>query len=165
MNRLYVVETTVTNTGAKADHRLALRAQEIEGFARAVAAKLGRIRRCRAGAVPAGHENWIDAVAKDLQQHRGRCVVLAGDRQPPVVHLLAHALNERLGNVGQTVLHTDPDRNGPVDQLESLRELVEDMDGGQVEMLVILGGNPGVHRAGRLPLRRVACRRCRSAST
>src|SRR5262249_50176878 len=41
MNRLYMVETTVTNTGAKADHRLALRAQEIEGFTRAVAAKVG----------------------------------------------------------------------------------------------------------------------------
>src|SRR5205807_2101254 len=41
MNRLYVVETAVTNTGAKADHRLALRGHEIEAFARAVATKLG----------------------------------------------------------------------------------------------------------------------------
>ena len=41
MNRLYVVETAVTGTGAKADHRLALPAQEIEGFARLLATKLG----------------------------------------------------------------------------------------------------------------------------
>ena len=40
MNRLYVVETAVTCTGAKADHRLALRGRQIEAFARAVAGKL-----------------------------------------------------------------------------------------------------------------------------
>jgi MoCo/4Fe-4S cofactor protein with predicted Tat translocation signal len=142
MNRLYMVETTVTNTGAKADHRLALRAQEIEEFARAVAAKLGVSAGAAPGAVPAAHEKWIAAVAKDLQEHRGRSVVLAGDRQPPVVHLLAHALNERLGNVGQTVLHTKPIETDAVDQLESLHELVEALDAGQVDLLVILGGNP-----------------------
>jgi molybdopterin-containing oxidoreductase family iron-sulfur binding subunit len=140
MNRLYMVETTVTNTGAKADHRLALRAQEIEGFARALAAKLGVPGN--AGAIPPAQEKWIIAVAKDLQQHRGRCAVLAGDRQPPVVHLLAHVLNNRLGNVGQTVLHTNPIETAPVDQTESLHELVQAMNAGQVELLVILGGNP-----------------------
>ena len=30
----------------------------------------------------------------------------------------------------------------PVDQLQSLRELVDDMNNGQVDLLVILGGNP-----------------------
>ena len=35
MNRLYFVETAVTCTGAKADHRLAVPAQEIERLARA----------------------------------------------------------------------------------------------------------------------------------
>src|SRR5688572_7883586 len=41
MNRLYVVESTPTLTGAKADHRLALAASEIEGFARQLAAAVG----------------------------------------------------------------------------------------------------------------------------
>src|SRR5919197_1073414 len=41
MNRLYVIESTPTLTGAKADHRLALRASEIEGFARALASAVG----------------------------------------------------------------------------------------------------------------------------
>ncbi len=139
MNRLYMVETAVTNTGAKADHRLALRAQEIEGFARAVAAKLGVGGQAD---TPGPHADWIAAVAKDLEQHRGACVVLAGDRQPPAVHLLAHALNRHLGNVGKTVFYTRPVEAQPVDQLDSLRGLVQDMDAGRVEMLVILGGNP-----------------------
>src|SRR5579864_5464907 len=34
MNRLYVIESTPTSTGAKADHRLPMRASEIAGFAR-----------------------------------------------------------------------------------------------------------------------------------
>src|SRR5207247_497007 len=41
MNRLYVVEGSPTLTGAVADHRLAIKSSEIEGFARAVAAGLG----------------------------------------------------------------------------------------------------------------------------
>ncbi len=46
MNRLYVLEASPTLTGASADHRLALRSSEIEGFARAVAA--GSASRSRA---------------------------------------------------------------------------------------------------------------------
>ncbi len=140
MNRLYMVETALTNTGAKADHRLALRAHDIEGFARAVAAKLGVAGV--GGATAGPHEPWIAAVAKDLEQHKGACVVLAGERQPPVVHLLAHALNQHLGNVGKTVFYTRPIEAQPVNQFESLRELAQDMDAGKVEMLVIFGGNP-----------------------
>jgi molybdopterin-containing oxidoreductase family iron-sulfur binding subunit len=139
MNRLYVVETAVSCTGAKADHRLAMRAAQIEGLARAVAARLG----VAAGGKTAGPwEKWVTAVAKDLDANRGRCLVLAGDRQPPVVHLLAHVLNEHLGNVGQTVTYTAPTDAKPGDRTQSLRELVQDMEQGRVEFLVILGGNP-----------------------
>jgi molybdopterin-containing oxidoreductase family iron-sulfur binding subunit len=140
MNRLYVVEPGVSPTGAKADHRLAVRAQEVEGLARTVAARLGVLS---GDAAPSGpYDAWAAAVARDLEAHRGRSIVVAGDRQPAAVHLLAHALNHRLGNAGQTVLHTDRVDFGPDDQLQSLRELAEDMDRGQVEVLVILGGNP-----------------------
>src|SRR5208282_3520173 len=41
MNRLYAVEATPSNSGAVADHRLPLRASEVEAFARALAAALG----------------------------------------------------------------------------------------------------------------------------
>ncbi len=81
-------------------------------------------------------------MANDLETHRGRCLVLAGDGQPATVHLLAHVLNERLGNVGQTVNYIAPIDARPGDRTESLRELVGDMSAGRVEMLVMLGGNP-----------------------
>src|SRR5437763_1725363 len=41
MNRLYAIESTPTNTGAMADHRLSVRPSEIEGVARAIATALG----------------------------------------------------------------------------------------------------------------------------
>jgi molybdopterin-containing oxidoreductase family iron-sulfur binding subunit len=139
MNRLYVAETAVSCTGAKADHRLPLRPKEIEELVRAIATKLG----IAAGGQIAGPlEKWVAAVAKDLHAHRGRCLVLAGDRQPPLVHLLVHAINDHLGNVGKTVTYTSPIDARPDDRTQSLSELVQDMERGRVELLLILGGNP-----------------------
>jgi molybdopterin-containing oxidoreductase family iron-sulfur binding subunit len=142
MNRLYAVEATPTNTGTMADHRLAIRAGEIEAFARAVAQGLGVAAGGGETSPPGLHAKWIAAVVRDLQKHRGASLVLAGDGQPPVVHALAHAMNHALGNVGVTVVHTDPVEANPVDQRESLQELARDMEAGQVDVLIVLGGNP-----------------------
>jgi Fe-S-cluster-containing dehydrogenase component len=79
---------------------------------------------------------------RDLQQHRGSSVVIVGEGQPPVVHALAHVMNAALGNVGSTLVYTAPVEAQPVDHIASLRELVQDMEAGRVEILVILGGNP-----------------------
>ncbi len=140
MNRLYVVEPMPTPTGTKADHRLPMRASDVEEFAHALGAALG------IGEAPKGgdkeHTKWIPAIAKDLQANQGASIVIAGEHQPPVVHLLAALINDKLGNAGKTVFHTDPIEAHPVDQLNSLKELVADLDAGAVEMLVILGGNP-----------------------
>jgi len=138
MNRLYVLESTLTTTGAKADHRVALAARDVEGAARAVAARLGIAVARREGP----SLSLTDAVAKDLARHRGRSAVIPGDHQPPAVHVLAHVMNQTLGNVGKTVVHTAPVEARPEDQLASLRALVQDMEAGRVELLVVLGGNP-----------------------
>ncbi len=140
MNRMYVVESTMTSTGAKADHRLPLRAADIEQFARALATAVGVT--ASTSQLPAAAEAFVNAVAGDLRAHRGSSVVIAGDNQPPVVHALAHAINEALGNIGRTVVYTDPVSANTADSQESLRDLVSDMRGGKVDMLVILGGNP-----------------------
>jgi len=139
MNRLYVVEPTPSVTGATADHRLPLRASEVELFARALAAKLGL---GGSAALPPGAEKWLDAVTKDLQMHKGASLVVAGEHQPAEVHALAHAINAALGNVGTTLYYTQPVEERPVNHLESLRELCADIDAGKVETLLILGPNP-----------------------
>jgi MoCo/4Fe-4S cofactor protein with predicted Tat translocation signal len=140
MNRLYVVESTTTITGAMADHRLPLPPAEIERVARAVAQGLGLEVEAPAP-IPAPPE-WLDAVTSDLLAHKGQALVVAGARQPPAVHLLAHAMNDRLGAPGKTLTYREPVALGPVSQLESLRELAFDMAEGRVDTLVMLGGNP-----------------------
>ena len=143
MNRLYVVESQLTPTGAKADNRLAVRPSEVEAFARAVATMVGA-QAGGSNAQPPGDRlsKWAEAVARDLKQHGGSSVVIAGDYQPPIVHALAHAINGALGNVGKTVLYTDPVETRPENQVQSIQDLAQDLDSGQIDLLVILGGNP-----------------------
>ncbi len=129
--RLYAAESMPTNTGAKADHRFPMRASEIQDFA----ADLLKQLNGGAGKVPA-------ALVADLKTNAGASLVIAGEQQTPAVHALAHAINQALGAVGKTVVYTEPIEAEPVDQFESLRALIQDMDSGAVEMLVILGANP-----------------------
>ena len=82
------------------------------------------------------------AIAKDLQAHRGRSVVMAGEFQPAAVHALAHAINQSLGNVGATVTYGGSIEPKPISQHASLFELSTAMEAGQVQLLLILGNNP-----------------------
>jgi len=152
MNRLYAIESMPSATGARADHRLPARPSQIGGLAARIAGALGLSGgpgEARAPAPASGGGDispaiatWIDAVAKDLQAHRGRSLVIAGDSQPPAVHVLAHGMNQALDNAGKTVVHTEPVEAEPINQIDSLRDLVADMNAGKVDLLVILGGNP-----------------------
>ena len=131
MNRLYVIESMPTQTGGMADHRFPAKPSQIEGYARALLSGAS-------AASPA----WIAAIAKDLKANAGSSIVIAGDDQPPVVHAIAHAINSQLGNIGKTVMVTESCEVMPVNQLESLKALVSDMNAGHVKALVTLGGNP-----------------------
>jgi len=133
MNRLYVIESTPTSTGAKADHRLPMRASTIEAFARVLAYN---------GEISAEYERFIKALVADLEAHQGSSVVLVGDHQPPVVHGIACYINQLHNNVGKTVFYSDLVNANPINQIDSLKDLVADMNGGKVDLLVILGGNP-----------------------
>ncbi len=139
MNRLYVVEAALSNTGVIADHRLPLRAVDVEHFARSLAQKLGLQVE---GGDPERYGAWLETLVEDLQAHKGSSIVIPGDQQDPVVHALAHAINQALGNLGETVTLIEPVEANPVDQDASLAQLVEAMQGGQVQALFILDGNP-----------------------
>jgi len=143
MNRLYSVDSMPTPTGARADHRLPAKPSEVEGVAREILARLGSTGSggCD-GARGVSRAAFVEAVAKDLQAHRGSSLVIAGESQPPIVHALAHAMNAALGNVAATVVYTQPAEAEPVTQIDSLRELTADMRDGKVDLLVIIAGNP-----------------------
>jgi molybdopterin-containing oxidoreductase family iron-sulfur binding subunit len=147
MNRLYVAESTLTTTGAKADHRLGIRASEVEAFAQAVAAAVGASGAPQAPSGLSGEAAaFANAVAKDLKANSGKSIVIPGEHQPPSVHAAAHAINAALGAPGATLYYTDPidarpgDR--PLDQIASIKELAGDLNSGKVELLVIISANP-----------------------
>jgi MoCo/4Fe-4S cofactor protein with predicted Tat translocation signal len=132
MNRLYVVESTPTTTGAKADHRLPLRAGEIGEF----------VSNLSRDTIGAPWTAFSDAVNAELRRPGRSSVILVGDQLPPAIHAHAHQLNQSIGNIGKTVFYTEPVDANPVNQTESIKELAGDIQAGKVDLLVILGGNP-----------------------
>ncbi len=145
MSRFYAIESTPTSTGTKADHRLPMRASEIERFARLMLASLSSVKEVSEnfGSVFTDKEKEFAATAfNDLFGHRGSSLLIVGDHQPPAVHALAHDINSRCGNIGKTVFYSDPVLTYAGSHNDSLKELIADMSAGKVDLLVILGGNP-----------------------
>lgn len=139
MNRLYSVEAGFSLTGGMADHRLRVSPSQVNAVAAQIARGLG---------VDAGvaivtpelsdpkHVEWVTALVADLRAHAGRSLVLPGSRQSLSVHLLAYAINQALGNIGEgkplLVLETETGNLG------NLVALKNDIDGGVIDTLVML---------------------------
>ena len=157
MNRLYAVESSVSITGAAADHRLPLRSSDI---ARVVAI-LERQLRASAESTAlvadvkqslshlpetklARVSRFLEAVVDDLRKHSERSLIVVGANQPAAVHARVHRLNHELGNVGQTV-HLFEDPMAAI-VTGGLPKLAFDIADGEVETLIVLGCNP-VHTA------------------
>jgi molybdopterin-containing oxidoreductase family iron-sulfur binding subunit len=134
MSRLYAVECMPSLTGAAADYRMALPSSRIGALAAELAARLASGGKASSA--------WLESAATDLQSHRGRSLVLAGEGQPAQVHALAHRMNGMLGNIGRTVDFIEPPVTARELAGESLAGLVADMQAGRVDTLLILGGNP-----------------------
>jgi MoCo/4Fe-4S cofactor protein with predicted Tat translocation signal len=139
ISRLYVVESQFSLTGANAEHRLRMRGGDVQQFATDLSAALNT--------APAGNDRrakFLAAAAKDLKAAGREALVVAGPRQPAVVHALAHQINQTLGAAGSTVIFTkSPTTTGRVESgVDALKTLTGEMSGGQVSTLVILGANP-----------------------
>jgi len=151
LNRLYVAEPRFTITGGMADHRLRVKSQDVLAIAAAIASRVGGAAAGLAGAAAAkaqlneAHTKWVDAVAADLRAAGARTAVVAGERQPAIVHALAAAINVALGNVGQTVRFV-PSATAEATGAAGLRGLVDEIKSGAVDTLVITAWNP-VYRA------------------
>ena len=143
MNRLYMVESSPTITGAKADHRLAVQASQIKNVARAFANALQIPFEVETGAaLPDEQARWIEIAARDLAASAGNSLILAGETQPPVVHTLAHAMNYALGNIGTTVTYIPDVEIAPSIQLDAMSTLSDAMAAGEVDTLIMIDCNP-----------------------
>ena len=156
--RLYAAETMLSVTGSMADNRLRCRGRDVACVAAALALALGGLpegpaRACAvlASAIEEHQRRWAQAVARDLRgRPHGTTLVIAGDRQPTGVHAVAVAMNDLLGSLGAggspvartPVAFTSPVIPEPIGGNEQdLVALVEEMQAGRVDTLLVVGGN------------------------
>jgi len=133
MCRLFIAEPALTNAGAMADERWTVRAGDIADLAEQLLAGLH---------TPPAEGGWLANAFHALNSARGRGIVIAGAEQPPEVHALVHRLNAKLENVGKTVEYIAPADTASTKPERVLSGLADDLRGGHVELLLVLGGNP-----------------------
>jgi molybdopterin-containing oxidoreductase family iron-sulfur binding subunit len=148
MNRLYAIESSVSVTGAAADHRMRCRPSRIESM-------IAWLHDSIAGEVASGlhavdmmtsdlderERAWLRAAADDLRAHPRRGLVIAGDAETPRTHALVAAINDALGNTGWTTWFTRTPLTG-YGAGADVTTLAASAHGGEVDTLVVLGGNP-----------------------
>jgi molybdopterin-containing oxidoreductase family iron-sulfur binding subunit len=148
MNRLYAFESQFSITGANADHRLPVRSSEIAGVLATlemlVEEGLGSSESilARLSKEESPGMKSILAAAHDLVTHQGTSVVSIGPSQPAALQARVHRLNAKLQNVGKTVIYTEEPASGRQGHVESLKALVEAMNGKRIGTLFVIGGNP-----------------------
>jgi molybdopterin-containing oxidoreductase family iron-sulfur binding subunit len=139
-NRLYAVESQFSLTGANADHRLRMRSGEVKQFAMDLASALGAVAGLNVQGTGDKRSRFLAAVVKDLKAAGPGALVVAGARQPAIVHAIAAGINQSLGSAAVSYVKPLGDK---VDEgIDALKALTTEMSSGQVETLVILGGNP-----------------------
>ncbi len=139
MNRLYAVEAAFTLTGGMADHRLRVSPSQVNTVAAQIARGLGA-NAAVAAVVPQltdpKHIEWVNGVVEDLKASAGKSLVLAGSRQSLSLHLIAHAINVALGNIGEgkPLIAVQTETAG----LGNLATLKADIDSNVIDTLVLL---------------------------
>ena len=143
MSRLYSVESTLTSTGSMADHRLRLSSSQMGAFIAQVGAAILEKKHvggplaaelAKVGASLVVDAQWVDACATDLVDHAGHSIIIAGEHLPKAVHAIVIAINEAL--------------SAPINYVEvsaaeqGIAVAAARLNQGDVETLVILGGNP-----------------------
>ncbi len=136
MNRLYTVESLFTLTGLNADHRLRVAPSLMNAVVARVAQEIAGAGG--GGQLPKEIEEWLGPCIKDLKANHGKAVVMAGHRLPVEAHVLIIAINNALGANGSIVEY----REAPAAKEGTIQELAKALNAGEVETLVILGGNP-----------------------
>lgn len=150
MNRIYAVEDAFTLTGSYADHRLRLKASEIEAFTYALAAALST--RINGLSAFNGYSNqfsdhkWITVLADELTSSAGSSALSVGSQYKPEVQAAVAAINQALGNAGSTVNYLEVPHFDDQNNHQALSDVVAEMKAGNIDTVVMVGVNP-VHTA------------------
>jgi len=146
MSRLYAVESTFSLTGSNADNRLRIKSGEVELFIYALATELAKsvngLSAFNGYTNKFSDHEWIPVLAEELLANRGESIVTVGRDHAPALHATVAAINVALGNDGETVTYHDVPHIDNQNNREAFAGLVEDLNGGNVDTVVLVGTNP-----------------------
>lgn len=136
MSKHFQFESTMTLSGSNSDIRVPIKPSQ-EGM---VAAALYAAVTGGAPMNVEGADNAINNAASELKKNKGESIVVAGSNDP-AVQAIVKGINQALGNVGATV-DTGASTNFFKGSDAGMKKLVEEMNGGKVDVLIVYGSNP-----------------------
>ena len=137
MNRLYVVESCLSTTGAMSDHRLRLKQSEIENFIARLWDRFNSNKK--------SNDAFLESLYKDLtnSKFKGKSIVKGGFRLSKESHSLIALINDNLGNIGKTVNYIPlKDSSYNPSSTKNFNSLIKQIDSNKVDCLFILDSNP-----------------------
>jgi len=160
-NRLYSVEGNMSQTGVNADYRLRLDPMQQYSFVMSIAMELAKdidqavyTELKNSGLVSDLKEfeikndlnyKTVSYLLKDLSANKGSAIVYAGDKLPKHVHMAVNYLNDMLGN---DKLYNSENAQVIFEENTSIaewEELVQNLNSGNVGLLVNFDSNPVFH--------------------
>ncbi|MFH0991857.1 MAG: TAT-variant-translocated molybdopterin oxidoreductase [bacterium] len=161
LNRLYVIESRMSLTGANADYRMRLRPDAQLEFVIALINEI--VGRQSKGKLPVSSKQWpttltlsriaekyslskeaADRLVNDLLVHAGSSMVWAGDILPAEVHIAVIYLNELLGN-GKLYSSSRSVSFGDLTSPKEFDDLIGRMKAGEVGIVIHVDTNPVYH--------------------
>ncbi|SHM58106.1 prokaryotic molybdopterin-containing oxidoreductase family, iron-sulfur binding subunit [Cyclobacterium lianum] len=140
MSRHFQFESNLSLTGANADYRTPITASQ-NGLA---VLTLYNLIAQKAGASTAGANNLdlahLKKAADELWANRGNTLVVSGSNDPNV-QVVVHAINELLGNVGNTVDFENPVHYRKGDD-SRMSQFVSELNAGRVGAVIFYNCNP-----------------------
>lgn len=136
MSKHYHFESVMSLTGSNSDERLPIKPSQEGHVAAAIYAALTGGNEKVEGV----NEKVFAQLVSDLKAASGKSLVVAGSNDPNV-QIIVNAINQALGNYGTTIDIGNPVTffRGSDDQMHAL---VEEMNAGTVDALIIYGTNP-----------------------
>lgn len=174
MSKLVSFESSFSLTGANADERYPVRAEEMVQVAYGLISEVAKLgarvsaedlkaaRSVSSEGTGVSHE-VLAQLAKELYEKRGKSLVVAGSPQSQnanglALQLAVNVLNSALQNDGATIDHSVSPSNQSQSSYEDLTTLISEMKSGSVDALLIFGSNPSFHLSDGLSFKEAAAK-------
>jgi len=135
MSKTFQFEASMSLTGTNADVRVPVKPSEYGAIISSLYAHLGG-----SGGVKTAYDAKVKEAAEALKASKGESIVVCGSNDKNV-QVLVNAINELLGNYGKTV-DVNIVSNSKQGLDSEVAALIEDMNAGKVDALLIQGIDP-----------------------